>query len=116
MPECFVLEQNYPNPFNGFTTISYTLPQQAHVRLVVYNVYGRTVERFEPGNQPAGSFRLNWDGLDESGKNLASGLYLYGQDLFEKIEETLADQMTLHSEQRFLSAQRIAEQQGLDNA
>jgi hypothetical protein len=77
MPECFVLEQNYPNPFNGFTTISYTLPQQAHVRLVVYNVYGRTVERFEPGNQPAGSFRLNWDGLDESGKNLASGLYLY---------------------------------------
>ena len=76
VPGCFVLEQNYPNPFNGSTTISYTLPQRAQVRLTVYNVSGRTVKRFEPGNQEAGSFQIHWNGLDESGRNTASGVYL----------------------------------------
>jgi hypothetical protein len=77
MPGCFVLEQNYPNPFNGSTTISYTLPQRALVRLTVLNICGQTVKYFKPENQPAGSYHQCWDGLDESGKDLASGVYLY---------------------------------------
>jgi hypothetical protein len=77
MPEGFVLDANYPNPFNPTTTISYRLPEGAAVRLDVFNAAGQRVRQLVAGHQPAGNHRVEWDGRDDTGASVASGLYLY---------------------------------------
>ncbi|MFQ6676619.1 MAG: FlgD immunoglobulin-like domain containing protein [Fidelibacterota bacterium] len=77
IPEEFSLHQNYPNPFNPYTTILYDLPQNSKVSLVVYDILGREVATLVNGKKPAGYYSLRWDGRDDSGRPLASGLYIY---------------------------------------
>ncbi|MCK4574093.1 MAG: M6 family metalloprotease domain-containing protein, partial [candidate division Zixibacteria bacterium] len=77
LPEDFSLAQNYPNPFNPNTEISFTLPSRAEVRLSVYNLLGQRVMDLARGEMPAGTHTVSWDGADESGNAVASGLYLY---------------------------------------
>lgn len=72
IPVSLKLEQNYPNPFNAATVIAYSLPVQAHVRLTVYNMLGRTVQVLVSEEQQPGHHRVNWDA-----GNIASGLYIY---------------------------------------
>ena len=68
VPEAFMLHQNYPNPFNPQTTISYDLPEQAHVTLTVYDVTGKIVARLTDGLQDAGTHVRIWEaGLNPSG-------------------------------------------------
>ena len=69
--------QNYPNPFNPQTTISYFLPQSSPVRLAVFNLLGQPVRILVDGEQSAGSHSVNWDGTDNHGNPLASGIYFY---------------------------------------
>jgi len=76
-PRSFWLGDNYPNPFNAATVIPYQLPQEARVRLVVYNVLGQPVRTLVDQRQPAGEHRVVWDGLDEGGRPAASGVYFY---------------------------------------
>jgi hypothetical protein len=76
-PTEFTLDQNYPNPFNPTTTIQYRLPQAATVRLAIYNVAGQLVKVLVNGQQEAGQYRVEWDGRDQAGHSVASGLYLY---------------------------------------
>ena len=76
VPERFVLHQNYPNPFNPTTTIQYDLPEATAVRLELYDVLGRRVHVLVDRDQPAGTYRLRWDGRDAGGHGVASGLYL----------------------------------------
>lgn len=71
------LAQNYPNPFNLATTIRYILPQKAFVRLVVYNLLGQEVRTLVEGIQSVGAHSVRWDGTNEAGKQLPSGVYLY---------------------------------------
>ncbi|MCI0330363.1 MAG: FG-GAP-like repeat-containing protein [candidate division Zixibacteria bacterium] len=73
------LEQNYPNPFNSQATIEYDLkaPRPLPVRLVIYDLLGRTVRILVNETQRTGRYRVTWDGKDESGRNVASGVYLY---------------------------------------
>ncbi len=66
-----------PNPFNPSTEIGFGLPAAARVRLVVYDVLGRRIRTLAEGNYPAGWHRVRWDGRDESGREVASGVYLY---------------------------------------
>jgi hypothetical protein len=77
LPLEFSLEQNYPNPFNARTTIAYSLRTACEVRIVIYNVLGRPIRVLISGRQPAGSYSVFWDGLDDSGKPASSGIYLY---------------------------------------
>ncbi|MFQ5650467.1 MAG: FG-GAP-like repeat-containing protein [bacterium] len=77
VPDNFVLRQNYPNPFNPQTTISYRLPGHARVKLVIYDLLGRTVRTLLDTPQPAGSYEITWDGKDESGAGVSSGIYFY---------------------------------------
>jgi photosystem II stability/assembly factor-like uncharacterized protein len=72
----FALEQNCPNPFNPQTTIAYQLPQAGPVRLTLYNVAGQVVRRLVDQEQIAGSYRVTWDGTDEQGREVGSGVYL----------------------------------------
>ena len=77
VPEAFSLEQNYPNPFNSGTVIPLTLPTSAEVTVKVYNLAGQKVATLLDGYRDAGSYALNWDGRDDAGHELASGVYLY---------------------------------------
>jgi hypothetical protein len=77
VPARFALEQNYPNPFNPATQIRYTLAEAAHTRLEVYNLAGRKVRTLVAGYQTAGSHYAIFDGKDDAGAALVSGVYFY---------------------------------------
>jgi len=77
VPKEYGLDQNYPNPFNPDTQIKYALPANSHVELVVYNVLGQSVRILVNQDMPAGSHEANWDGKDENGNQVSSGIYFY---------------------------------------
>ncbi|MCI0556351.1 MAG: right-handed parallel beta-helix repeat-containing protein, partial [Anaerolineae bacterium] len=78
VPKAFGLEQNFPNPFNPGTVIGFKLPQAAIVTLTIYDLLGRRVRTLISGvPYEAGFHNLNWDGTDDSGTTLASGIYVY---------------------------------------
>jgi len=72
-----VLHGNYPNPFNPTTNISFSLPLDQDIELLVYNMKGQLVSKLVSGQYPSGSHSVTWDGKDECGKNVGSGLYFY---------------------------------------
>ncbi len=77
LPVRFKLAQNYPNPFNPSTVISYSLPTKSEVTVSIYNVLGQQVRLLYCGVKPAGNHLVEWDGSDETGKSVATGVYLY---------------------------------------
>jgi hypothetical protein len=76
-PVQFSLSQNYPNPFNPETDISYTLPQDFHVKLTIYNMLGQKVKVLVDEQQIAGYKTVRWDGKDQDGNEVGSGIYFY---------------------------------------
>jgi acetyl esterase/lipase len=76
-PEKLFLEQNFPNPFNPSTTIRYSLVITAHVRLTVFDVIGHEVRTLVDGVRQPGKKSVVWDGRDNSGRAVSSGVYLY---------------------------------------
>jgi len=76
-PGAYTLTQNYPNPFNPTTQIGYTTPGPTQVRLVVYDVLGRPVRTLVDAHQPSGSYTVSWDGRNDAGDAVATGLYVY---------------------------------------
>lgn len=76
-PSAFSLEQNYPNPFNSTTAIRFSLSQRTLVKLAVYNLTGQQVASLEERLREAGAYTLSWNGRDDQGHDLASGVYLY---------------------------------------
>ena len=77
LPKVFSLSQNYPNPFNPSTTIRFTLPRQTFVRLEIFNVLGQKVTTQVDQLMPAGDYTISWDGTDNAGRPVSSGVYLY---------------------------------------
>lgn len=77
LPGVNALHPNYPNPFNPSTTISLQIAQAGTVRLGIYNLRGQLVKTLANGSMEAGQHRLVWNGLDEAGRPVASGVYLY---------------------------------------
>lgn len=77
LPRSFNLSQNYPNPFNPTTTIEYRVPHATEVALAVYNLLGERVRTLVDQPLPAGDHSVLWDGRDDSGHAVASGVYLY---------------------------------------
>jgi len=75
--ENIMLLQNYPNPFNPQTEIRYALKHECHVKLAIYNILGQTVRVLIDGLESPGIKRVNWDGCDESGNEVANGVYFY---------------------------------------
>lgn len=73
----YALLNNYPNPFNPETSIEYQLPYLSDVKLNVYNLKGEFIRTLVDAQQPAGRFRIKWDGKDQLGGSAASGVYLY---------------------------------------
>lgn len=76
-PVSFSLEQNYPNPFNPATTIEYHIESASDVAIVIYDILGRRVQTLVNEKKNAGVYKVDWNGLDQAGNKVASGVYFY---------------------------------------
>lgn len=77
VPTEFLLLQNYPNPFNPQTQISYKLSAGGFVSLSVYDLLGREIKMLVSKEQSAGSYTVSWNGKNELGNSVPSGVYIY---------------------------------------
>lgn len=77
IPLAYSLAQNFPNPFNPSTTIQYVLGHSAHVELVVYNMLGQKVKTLYSGVKGLGTYVAEWDGTNNDGQKVSSGIYFY---------------------------------------
>ena len=75
--DAFALLHNFPNPFNAKTQIAYRLPREVRVRLTVFNASGQPVRQLVNAMQAAGTHRVTWDGQDDRGSTVATGVYFY---------------------------------------
>ncbi|MBN1542823.1 T9SS type A sorting domain-containing protein, partial [candidate division KSB1 bacterium] len=86
MPEEFSLEQNYPNPFNPSTTIRFNLTESGPVQLSIFNLNGQRVRTLVSRAMSAGSHAVVWDGTNDAGRLMPSGVYLYKLEMNGKVE------------------------------
>jgi hypothetical protein len=77
IPESFKLSQNYPNPFNPNTAIEFALPENAFVKLTIFNILGQEVRSLASSYMEAAVYRVVWNGRDNNGRELTSGTYIY---------------------------------------
>jgi hypothetical protein len=76
-PDQYKLGHNYPNPFNPSTTINFSLPQAAKVKLVIFNLLGQQIRTLVNDEFTAGDHSIQWDGKDNKGMIVGSGIYFY---------------------------------------
>ena len=76
IPTCFELYQSYPNPFNAQTIIEYGLPKASHVKISIYNLLGQELIKLIDEDKKAGYYSVVWNGRDNQGKTLGSGVYI----------------------------------------
>ncbi|MCF8242985.1 MAG: T9SS type A sorting domain-containing protein, partial [Melioribacteraceae bacterium] len=77
-PTEFTLYQNYPNPFNGTTNISFYLPSDLKISLIIYDITGKEVVRLiDDERLPEGKNQVEWNSKNKLGQNVSSGVYLY---------------------------------------
>lgn len=77
VPTVYELGQNYPNPFNSATTIRYSVPHDQQIDLSVYDLAGQQIATLVSGLRTTGRYHVRWDAVDDSGRRLASGVYIY---------------------------------------
>ena len=77
LPTCVTLNDNYPNPFNPTTTISFSIPDENRINLTIYNLKGQKVKTLVNNDLDKGIHSVVWNGIDESGKSVSSGVYFY---------------------------------------
>jgi hypothetical protein len=83
---------NYPNPFNPTTTITYTVPKDGEVKLHIYNLKGQLVKTLVSESKKSGSYKITWNGEDQAGNKVSSGLYF---TRFESNGKTLTNKMLI---------------------
>lgn len=77
IPNTFDISDNYPNPFNPTTTMEYKVPKVSDVSLIIYNVLGQKVRTLVKENTQPGTYQVEWDGRNDFGAQVASGVYIY---------------------------------------
>ncbi len=75
--EKYELQNNYPNPFNPLTNIRFSIKKAGMVKVSVFNTLGQTVKNLSNEYLPAGTFKVSWDGKNETGQPVSSGMYIY---------------------------------------
>jgi hypothetical protein len=85
-PHEFALEQNFPNPFNPSTKIRYSVPFRSDVSLVIYDIKGEAIVVLKESGQAEGSYQVQWDGTDEAGNQVSTGVYLARLQIGERSE------------------------------
>ncbi len=86
IPDEFALHANWPNPFNPETSIGFDLPQAGIVDLAIFDVLGQRVRTLMAASLPAGRHQVVWNGLDESSKQVGSGMYFYRLQAGEQVQ------------------------------
>ncbi len=76
-PRTFTLAQNYPNPFNPETSINYSITAGGNVSLTIYNALGQKIRTLVNGVQAGGDYQVTWNGRDDRGVQVSTGLYFY---------------------------------------
>ena len=91
IPKSFALQKNFPNPFNPKTEISYQIPKESFVNLVVFNIIGQKIRVLENRFLQPGFYSINWDGTDDKGVNVPTGVYFYSisSESFQKTKKML---------------------------
>ena len=84
-PEEFLLKQNFPNPFNPITNIEINLSSSENIKLIIFDVNGRQVKELANGYYNKGMHSFNWNSIDDNGREVASGLYIYQLISFNQI-------------------------------
>jgi hypothetical protein len=92
MPTSFAVSQNYPNPFNASTVIRYSLPENAKVKIEIFNILGQKVRTLVDEFQTAGYKTIQWNGTNAGNQTVASGVYFYKIDMGKRSE---VKQMTM---------------------
>jgi hypothetical protein len=82
LPARYSMSTNYPNPFNPSTSLKFRVPKKGRVKIAVYDVAGRKIKVLVDGKYDRGEFTTTWDGKNESGAPVASGVY------FARMEST----------------------------
>ena len=77
IPDIYALYQNYPNPFNPVTTIKYNLPEDALVKVVIFDVMGRKVKTLMNEIQSSGYHSILWNSTNDMGEDISAGMYIY---------------------------------------
>lgn len=77
LPEGYSLKQNYPNPFNPVTTIEFSVPANQNVRITVFDILGREIKTLTDRGYDAGFHRISWNGSNQLGQPVSSGMYFY---------------------------------------
>ncbi len=77
IPTEYALDQNHPNPFNPSTEISFAIPKQSFVRIMIYSITGEVVATVVNETMSAGNYSIPWDGRNQAGQTVSSGMYLY---------------------------------------
>jgi len=77
IPDMFQLHQNFPNPFNPSTIVSYEIPIESDVEIVIFDITGNEIQSFKYNNQSPGHHQISWNGFDNSGTRLSNGTYFY---------------------------------------
>jgi len=76
-PAGYVLDQNIPNPFSNLTAIGFALPKTGHVSLKIYDIAGKLIKTLADGIYSPSYYTTYWNGRDESGCKVCSGVYFY---------------------------------------
>ena len=76
-PDEFKLYQNYPNPFSSQTTFQYDVAEATSVKIYIYNTLGQLVKTIDRGDNGIGTHTVEWDGKNDDGDTLSSGVYFY---------------------------------------
>jgi flagellar hook assembly protein FlgD len=84
-PAITTLKGIYPNPFNPSTTISYSLAKSGEVNIRIFNSRGQLVRNYQQGLQNAGNYNLIWNGQDDNGQNMSSGVYFFRMQAGDKV-------------------------------
>ena len=92
LPTVFSLMQNYPNPFNPETVIRFSVSRRSAVEVTVYSILGQPVSKLVRGVYPAGYHSVIWNGRDDNGRDVPSGVYVY---VMEVAGKTFIKKMTL---------------------
>lgn len=77
LPKNFSIAQNFPNPFNPSTTIEYTVPKQSDISIKIYNLLGQEIRTLVNGSKAQGRYSVTWDGKDNAGRAVSTGIYFY---------------------------------------
>ncbi len=74
--ENFILMQNYPNPFNSTTTLKFEIFENSRINLTIYTISGKKIVKLLDETRPPGNYSLSWDGTNQNGTPVSSGIYL----------------------------------------